>query len=98
MHDVAHVDLVARARSRTRRYTDEVSGPDENLELIKRILGQGYLELTLKYADAKVGGPAQPAATEVLYNTDFDIVFWSGKTLAYTGSAATSPLYSLTLP
>jgi len=61
-------------------------------------LGQGYLELTLKYADAKVGGPAQPAATEVLYNTDFDIVFWSGKTLAYTGSAATSPLYSLTLP
>lgn len=47
MHDVAHVDLVARARSRTRRYTDEVSGPDENLELIKRILGQGYLELRL---------------------------------------------------
>jgi hypothetical protein len=29
------------------RYTDGVHGPDENLELIKRILGQGYLELRL---------------------------------------------------
>lgn len=29
------------------RYTGRVSGPDENLELIKRILGQGYLELRL---------------------------------------------------